>query len=171
MVWRPTKICEEYITMIDEYLLDCKDEWVKFKKWYTDWLKSSWESFEYKLDVNLPTYVWLLKYYRSKWFKINKDTLNEWKNKGKELKDSEDIFARFSVSLQELFELQEEMLLNWAISGKYNPIISKMLLNVNHGYKEVEKKEIEHSGEIKDTWSLIGALTSKRDQVVWKFLK
>lgn len=165
---RPIIICIEHITMIEEYLKTTKDEWVKFKRWYTDWLKSSWESFEYKLEVSLPTKVWLILYYRSKWYKLNKDTLNEWRKKGNETEDSEDLFAKFSVALQELVELQEQMLLNWAISGKYNPIISKMLLNVNHWYKEVEKKEVEHSGEIKNTWSLIGALTAKRDKVVWE---
>ena len=35
-----------------------------------------------------------------------------------------------------------------------------MLLNVNHGYKEVEKKEVEHSGEIKNPWSVFSALTA-----------
>ena len=166
--WRPTKMCEEFVDLAKEYLETTWDEWKKYLKSYSNWEKSSWESFEYKLEVNLPSYAWLLVYLSSKGYRINRDTLFDWKNKWESEGDSENIFARFSDALMEINKLQEAMLLSWAISGKYNPIISKMLLNVNHGYKEIEKKEVEHSGEIKNTWWIVSALTGIKDKVVWK---
>jgi len=147
--WRPTKMCEEYITMTKEYLETTIDEWEVLKK--SSSLSSTWssESVENKLKVTLPTFAWLVMYFDSKDMYINKDTLTEWNKKWLEnSKDKDDLFYRFSVSCKKIMQKQEHMLLNWAVSWRYNPLISKMLLNVNHGYTEVSKSEVEHSWSI-----------------------
>lgn len=168
MTWRPMKLTQKHIDLIDDYLKTCDDDWERMQKSESStqhWWSESWEN---RLIVNLPSFVWLIEYYYEidKSLEICEDTLHEWKKRWRNLKETNELYVNFSESCKRVLRKQQKMLLNWGISNQYNPVIAKMLLNVNHWYKEVDKKEVEHSWEIKNTWSLIGALTRKRDKTV-----
>ncbi len=143
---RPTKITEDHVKYLDEYIEICWDEWEQILKSQHSSEKWSWESWDYRLSVNLPTYSWLLLYYdkKDKSLFVWKDTLIEWRKKW-ETDNCDEIFERFSKSLQRLLLLQEDMLVNWGVSGRYSPVLSKLMLSSNHWYKESEKKEVELS--------------------------
>ena len=153
MAWRPTKMCERYIEMIWEYLKTVSEEWEVLEKSSSSSSQGSSESVENKLKVNLPTFAWLLEYFDSEWYDISEETLHAWQRKWKEWKEKDDLFVKFSESLRKVMRKQERMILDWSISGRYNPLIAKMLLNVNHGYKEVEKKEVTFDWNIK-VWEI-----------------
>lgn len=143
-------LIEEYLDIqMDEYLDKCWEEYEEFQ--VTSWEKS--DSFKHILKVELPTVEWFCDL-----FDYPTSTIEDWKREN----------SNISGTFNRLMRKQALMIQNWAISGRYNPIISKMLLNVNHGYKEVEKKEVEHSGEIKNPSWVFSALTAVRDKVVWK---
>lgn len=154
--WRPRKICEEHIKLLKDYIAQCWDEWEELLKWESDSERWSSRSYQHVLKVKLPTYAGFLWFLRreNRDISIVKDTLIDWNNKWirlskeKNVKEEDKIYIEFSYSIKELLELQEELLQDWAVSWRYNPVVSKFLLNVNHGYKEVEKKEIEHSWSI-----------------------
>lgn len=63
---------------------------------------------------------------------VHRDTLQEWE------KDSTN---EFSVIIKQLREAQAEKLIQNALIGKYNPLISKLLLS-KHGY--IERAEIDN---------------------------
>ena len=79
-----------------------------------------------ELGENLPSRVGLCCY-----IGIAKSTSYEW----------EKSYPDFSDSLKAIDALQEQVLLNNGVSGKFNPTITKLVLN-NHGYHE--KKEVDH---------------------------
>lgn len=123
---------EEYIPyQMEEYLKSCWDSYTEQQ--VTKWNNS--DSYKYILNVELPTIEWFCDM-----FDYPTSTFKDWK------KESEII----SSSFDKLLRKQAIMLQNWSISSKYSPVIAKMLLNVNHGYKEVEKKEVKHSWSIAD---------------------
>lgn len=146
---RPSKICEDHIKYLDAYVDECWDEWEQLEKSSSSSEKWSSESYENKLLVNLPTYAWYLVYLKKqdKKLRIGKSTLFDWINKSKE-EDSDEIFVRFSDSLEDLLILQEEMLINWGVASKYWQVVTKLMLSSNHWYKETEKKEVEHSWSV-----------------------
>ena len=57
---RLTKICEDHITLLDEYVSLCWDEWETLEKSSSSSERWSSESVENKLMVKLPTYAGLL---------------------------------------------------------------------------------------------------------------
>ena len=126
-----------HLEYLDEYVKDIEDKFDKFQK-------------DSKSPIELPTYVWYLRYLKKKdkFIVVRKETLIDWSNKWK-AKDAVEVLVSFSNSLASLKNLQEEMLLNWSIAMKYSAVISKLMLNVNHGYKETNVLETKHSGELK----------------------
>jgi len=147
-LWRPSNIRQQHIDIMQEYMKLCWDEWEVLKKSYSEGSKWSSESFDNRLRVKLPSYAWYINYIRNNYdkeLKISKATLFErkayWEGLSNEWRSEKDIqlYKDFSDSLRELLSLQEEMLQNWAVSWRYNPVISKMLLMSNHWY--VEKVE------------------------------
>lgn len=114
---RPTKYSEEMLAKAHEYIDSCVDEYEEFHK--TRGEKS--DSFDRLVRVNLPTLPGLAMH-----LKVNKSTLYEWAKEHKE----------FSASLDDLIDKQEQMLLKGGMSGDYNPVIAKLVLASNHGYRE-----------------------------------
>lgn len=174
---RPSKISKDHIDLLDEYIETCWDEYEEFIKSETSRSSqkgdSSFESKsttkEFILKVKLPTYAWYLDYLRTNKRKdliVDKTTLDDWKNKGskefdesktnehkttEELRKEHELLTLFSHSLKDLLLLQEKMLLNWAISNRYSWIIAKMMLTVNHWYKD----EVVNKNYNFDMWSVL----------------
>lgn len=114
---RPTKYTDEINTKAQEYLKQCQDQEYEFHKTRGD--RS--DTYEEKVRVSLPTIEGLALY-----LGVNRDSLYEWKGKHKEFSDTlHDILAEQSKRLQE-----------GALSGRYNPLIAKLILSANHGMKE-----------------------------------
>lgn len=84
-----------------------------------------------QFDVNLPTTEGLALY-----LGIHRDTLYEWARNHPEFSD---IFDRCKQE-------QANRVINGSMAGKYNPLISKLLLG-KHGYKEQVGLSGEGEGE------------------------
>lgn len=69
----------------------------------------------------------------AEWLDVATATIQKWNTDGKH--------PEFSGTLQRIKEKQHNLTLGKALEGKYNPTIAKMLLNVNHGYKETQAVE------------------------------
>jgi len=110
---RPTEYDYEKLSkQIDEYLLECKDEFVT---------RLVGERIVEQLEVHIPTFEgFMLKY------NIASRTFYDWKDK----------YPNFSQSLDKILYRQKESLLNKGLSGQYNPLIAKLGLSANHGMRE-----------------------------------
>lgn len=110
---RPTEYDYSKLSkQIDEYLLECKDT-------YT--IRSVGDRLVEDLEVHIPTFEgFMLKN------NIASTTFYEWKAK----------YSEFAESLNKILYRQKEELLNKGLSGKYNPLISKLGLSANHGMRE-----------------------------------
>ena len=138
---RPTKYGEEILIKTQEYINKCNDEIEEFHK--TRGEKS--DSYDRLVRVKLPSHVGLALH-----LDVSKDTLYEW---GKE-------YPEFSYSLTKIKQLQEERLSLGGLSGDYNPVISKLILAVNHGYTEPTVLTGKNGGPI-EVKSITGMIISK----------
>jgi hypothetical protein len=123
---RPTKYTASMIKKVDEYLATCVDVEGEFHK--TRGEKS--DSFERTRKVNLPKVEGFASFVG-----VHKDTLIEWAKENDE----------FSVALDKIREAQHNRLIDETLSGNYNPVIAKLILSSNHGYKE--KSDVTSDGE------------------------
>lgn len=114
---RPTKYNEDMPAKVDEYLAECKVWWDEFHK--TRGEKS--DSYERIINVKLPSIDGFADY-----IDVNKSTLYEWSNKHSE----------FSGSLDKILRRQHNMLTEGGIAGYFQPVITKLMLSHNHGYRE-----------------------------------
>jgi hypothetical protein len=126
---RPTKYNEEImLAKVDEYLAQCEDEYSEFHK--TRGEKS--DSYDRLIKVNLPTIFSF-----SQFCDVPERTLYDWK----------DQYPKFSQSLEKIVKLQERRLLEKSLSGEYNPMIAKLVLSSNHGYREKSETDVTSKGE------------------------
>lgn len=107
----------KFVQKVDEYLATCVDEEDEFHK--TRGEKS--DTFERTLKVHLPKVEGFALF-----IGVHKDTLYAWAKENDE----------FSDALQKIIVLQHNILVDNALSGNYNPLIAKLMLSHNHGYKE-----------------------------------
>lgn len=126
---RPTKYGPHIIKLVEKYLADCQDEEGEFHK--TRGEKS--DSYERTLTVRLPKIEDLVLI-----LDVSVDTINQWEKEKPE----------FSETLTKIRKEQHKRLVENALSGKYNPVIAKLMLSSNHGYKE--KSETENKVNIQD---------------------
>ena len=115
---------------------------------------------------NLPTFQ---KYCYNIW--ITRETLSQWVKQGKNPKYNEEdkeLKRQFSDAYTHAKQNQESIWLENSLKSLYNPQFAIFLWKNVFWYKDKVEQKVEHSWEIKNTWSLIWALTAKRDQVVWK---
>ena len=124
---RPSKYRAEFIDKIDEYLKSKQDAIFEFHK--TRGTTS--DSYERKIDVNLPTKEGFAKY-----IDVVVSTLFEWEKDHKE----------FSKALGKITAEQKKRLINSGLSGDYNTTIAKLILSSNHNMRD--KQDIEHSGQL-----------------------
>lgn len=113
--------------MVREYLASCVDKDVKRVK--TDGEKST--SWELGVKVSLPCIEGLSLY-----LDVSKMTIYDWEEK----------YPEFSYEVMKVRSEQGKRLLENGLSGKYNPLISKLLLSSAHGYRE--KSEVEQNSHI-----------------------
>ena len=64
---------------------------------------------------------------------IHRDTCYAWR----------DTIEEFSDTLDKVMKMQAIALINNGLSGEYNSTITKMMMNVNHGYRE--RTETDHT--------------------------
>ena len=114
---RPTKYDPILIQKVDEYLATCNDVEDEFHK--TRGEKS--DTFERTLKVHLPKIEEFARF-----INVHKDTLIEW------AKENDD----FSVALSKIKLEQHNRLVDESLAGNYNPVIAKLMLSSNHGYRE-----------------------------------
>lgn len=67
---------------------------------------------------------------------VARETLYAWSRLDTELGH------RFSDTLEKIHAQQQYMLIGKGLKNEYNPTITKMLLNVNHGMVEKQKSEV-----------------------------
>jgi len=120
-IWDPI-----FIDKVDEYLATCVDEEREFHKTRGD--KS--DSFERIVNVNLPKIEGFAQY-----IGVHKDTITEWKKK----------YDDFSVALDKIRTEQHNRLVDNGLSGRYNPVITRLILANNHGMRE--KSDVTTGGE------------------------
>ena len=131
-VGRPTKYTDKMPAKVDEYLAECTVWWDEFHK--TRGEKS--DTYERVINVKLPMIDGFAEY-----IDVNKTTLYEWAKEHKE----------FSNSLDKIIRQQHNMLAQGGVAGYFNPVITKLMLSNNHGYKEksdvtTNDKDISISG-------------------------
>ena len=113
---RPTLLTEEMIKKAQEYLESAIDNEYTFQK-----MSGKTDGYEEKVRTNLPTVVGLALY-----LGVHRDTLYEWAKEN----------DAFSDTLTRVKQLQEQRLVDGGLSGRYNPMITKLILATNHGYRE-----------------------------------
>jgi len=131
---RPTKYNKEILIKSKEYVKKCKDGFIKEVESINS--KTGRKRFRTRLKVNLPKVEGLCLS-----LSITRSTAYEWAKNYKE----------FSDILEQINQIQANRVINEALSGRYNPLIAKLLLG-KHGYKDDSK--IEHSGGISLTEAL-----------------
>ena len=127
---RPTKYRPEMVGKADEYLATCVTQIEDYVK--TEGATST--SYQRIVKPNLPkleTFARLLG--------VSHRVILEW----------ETLYPEFGKAIDKIREAQREMLLEGGISGDFNPMITKLILSSNHGYKE--KSENENTVKIQDT--------------------
>jgi hypothetical protein len=75
---------------------------------------------------------------------VHRDTLYEWEKHSKE----------FSDILRKLRAAQADKLLQNALIGRYNPVITKLMLS-KHGYVEKSEQDVTSGGEKIETNTII----------------
>lgn len=134
---RPIEYTEDIITKTNEYIDECVDEYEDYHK--TRGEKS--DSYDRIVRVKLPTIEGLAVY-----LDVARSTIYEW----------EKTYKDFSDTLERLKAIQAERLLNNTLSGDYNPMIAKLILN-KHGYKEESKTDITSNGNTIDGFNFVRA--------------
>ena len=114
---------KKYIKMVDKYLEECEDTEGEFHKTRGD----NSDSYEQTIEVKLPSVegfvIWLRN---TKKIKLVRKTLYNW------AKTNED----FATALEKIKDEQLTRLINKGLSGKYHPVIAKLMLSSNHGMRE-----------------------------------
>lgn len=178
--WRPTKLQERHIELLDDYISECWDTYEKFSKSSSSSAVSESESHWFRLNVKLPTFCWLQLYFskasrdeKNKDLRVSEFTMKKWRDdwvklsSDSELSENDELLQEFSTSLSELLKLQEEMLLNWGVSNQYWQVITKLMLSSNHGYSEKSETEVKHSWSV-DLWSFFDNDENKNNSLIKK---
>jgi hypothetical protein len=126
---RPTKYNKKIIAKTLEYIDSCEDTEYDWTKSESSGDKSSSESWEHRIKVNLPTIEGLAIF-----LKVTRSSIYEWKEK----------YPEFSYTLELLMNKQQKVLLSKGLSGDYNSTIAKLILSANHGMKEKTETELSN---------------------------
>lgn len=105
------------INKVDEYLKVRTDEFYEFHK--TRGTKS--DSYEEKVRVQLPSIEDFAEYVG-----VSRKTIYNWEAE----------FKDFAEALDKIRIRQHNLVVNGSLSGYYNPVISKLILTTNHGYRD-----------------------------------
>ena len=125
---RPAKYTDDFIREVDEYLALCVDEEKEFHR--TRGVQS--DGYQRILKVNLPKIEGFASY-----LGVHKDTLIDWAKKN----------DNFSVALDKIRTEQHNRLVDETLAGNYNPVIAKLMLSSNHGYREKTETDFTTKGQ------------------------
>lgn len=142
---RPTVYSYKHVEYAEKYLASCVD--TERKRIKTEGETST--SWEYWVNVNLPTIEGLCVYFYDNGIWVSRETIYKWK--------WEEDKKAFSDILEKIMAVQSSRLLKNGLSGDYNPVIAKMMLT-KHWY--VEKTETELTW--KDKQPLFPSLTPEQ---------
>lgn len=106
-----------FIGKVDEYLKKRTDKFYEF--WKVRGSKSS--SYEERVKVQLPSIEDFAEY-----IGVARKTLYNWEKENK----------TFAEALDKIRTRQHNLVVNGSLSGYYNPVISKLILTTNHGYRD-----------------------------------
>lgn len=141
---RPTKLNKKVIDACWEYLENCKDKPIVDDK----------QKFLY-LEVNLPKAAGLLIYLWEKYgIYLNQSTLYAWGDISDTAMENKTPLEQkhkieFSKILTVMNSLQEHRVIDNALTGTYNALLSKLLLG-KHGYKEESRQEQTIDPKVKE---------------------
>ena len=128
---RLTKYTKDFVTKADSYIEACGAlNEVKTRPKIESGIVTGEEQYASK-RIKLPTIEGLALE-----LDINRDTIYEWSKEHSE----------FSDIIEKLRKKQADMLINYGLSGDYNPTISKVLLT-KHGYIEKQETDVTSKGE------------------------
>lgn len=125
---RPTEYKEEYVGRVEQYLTECQDDYEEWHK--TRGVRS--DTYERVNRVRLPTLEGFARF-----IDVNKSSLYEWEKEHKE----------FSDALGKIRVEQHDRLVNNGLGGIYSPVITKLMLSNNHGYREKTETDLTTGGE------------------------
>ena len=106
-----------YIGKVDEYLKKRTDKFYEFHK--VRGVKS--DSYEERIKVKLPSIEDFAEY-----LGVARKTLYNWEKE----------YPDFGIALDKIRTKQHNLVINGSLSGYYNPVISKLILTTNHGYRD-----------------------------------
>lgn len=97
----------------------------------------------------LPT-----KEHYAEFLEVSLDTLDYWIT----------VHTDFAIAMERMSHIQRSFLINNGLAGRYNPLITKLMLGVNHGI--VEKKQVDnthkHIGIIKHLYEKADEIERKQ---------
>ncbi len=131
---RNTKLTPALIKKAREYLPHCKDEYERIVRDYSvaNTENPPFERVKYELTICLPSVAGL-----ARWLRVSRETIYAWSGENRV----------FSDIYQDVMAEQEQRLLNNGLSGKYQPIITKLLLT-KHGYSDKQELTGKDGGAI-----------------------
>lgn len=124
---RPPIYSEKILKKAEEYIDNCKDKMEQVLSYVNK--KTKKKEFRYEFSVNLPKAEGLALH-----LGVRRETLYDWAGK----------YDEFSNILERINQIQADRVINMALTGKYNPLIAKLLLG-KHGYKD--QKDITSGNE------------------------
>ena len=120
---RSTYVENDVLPKVKEYIDSCKD---------TFEVKSIGQKVYEEKTVRLPTAYGLAKH-----LDISVKTLGRWRAK----------YENFGEAVEDMLGLQGDKLINNGLSGKYNPVITKLMLSTNHGMTERVNNDLTSGGK------------------------
>lgn len=131
--WRPTDYDYQILfKKYSEYIKECNDSWQRLVKTRTRWQTFDSDGFDFKLKVKLPSIEGYALYVG-----FTLETIYVWEKK----------YRLFSDIIKDLRQRQVEKLLEWGISWKYNPVITRLLLS-KHWYVEKVESDVKQTTTI-----------------------
>lgn len=129
---RPIEYSQKHLELAQEYLELCQDEERKRIKSVSD----KWTSYEYWVNVRLPSIEGLARHLQKNWLMVYRQTLYDWR----------DIFPEFHDIFEQILSEQCDRLINKGMNSDYNPTIAKLLM-WKHWY--TDKQEIDQKTDSK----------------------
>lgn len=137
--YRPTIYSNKHIEYAEKYLASCIDTERRRVKSESESIGGSSTSWEYGVNVNLPTIEGLCVYFYDNNIWISRETLYKWK--------WEEDKKMFSDILDKIMLEQASRLLKNGLNGDYNATIAKMMLT-KHWYVEKTENDTNLKGSL-----------------------
>lgn len=113
----PSLYDPSFIKRVDDYLKERTDDFYEFHKVRG----TKTDSYEEKVRVKLPSVEDFAEY-----LEVSRKTIYNWEKE----------YPDFAEALDKIRIRQHNLIINGSLSGYYNPVISKLILTTNHGYRD-----------------------------------